>query len=163
MPDDTMIKDFSEVHKRYADQYGIPFLTASATVDNGYLAFGVEAVSESYRRYGHAIAQAPTGSPHALALYALVDEQDAIDRLLALKAAHPAVETTAGWVDAIDNHGNVSEKIIGIDQGMFVGAFIADEVRANVARYVARHGWEADLALLYTDFVADKTLPAENR
>ncbi|MGF1688475.1 hypothetical protein L4C36_17605 [Photobacterium japonica] len=161
MPNYDMVEAFSEVHKRYADPLGIPFLTASATVDNGYRAFGVEAVSEGHRRYGHSIAQAPTGSPHALALYALVDEQDAIARLLALKAAHPAVETSAGWVDAIDSQGRLSQKIIGIDQGMFVGAFLADEVRDNVTRYMARHGWEATLATLYSHFVADITLAAD--
>lgn len=159
IPDYQMMVDFSEVHKRYADTHQIPFITASATVNDGYKAYGLEAVSESYRRYGNSIEQSPTGSPHALALYRLIDNDDAIDRLLAVKSQHPAIETTAGWFDAVNEHGNLSSKIIGIDQGMFVGAFMVDGVRANVTRYMARQGYQPQLDAMYSRFVAQQSLP----
>ena len=158
IPDYQMVRDFTEIHKRYADSNHIPFVSASSTVTNDYAAFGLNAVSESYCRYGNPIQQSPTGSPHTLALYRLIDPDDAVARLLALKSRNPEIETRAGWHDAVNTQDEMSNKIIGIDQGMFVGAFLADSLRNDVERYLAREGHQALLQQLYDSFVTDQRL-----
>ena len=159
IPDYQMVKDFTEIHKRYADSHHIPFISAASTVTNGYAAFGLNAVSESYCRYGNPIEQSPTGSPHTLALYRLINPDDAIDRLLALKKQYPEIQTRAGWRDAVNAQGIMADKIIGLDQGMFVAAFFADSIRSDVDKYLARKGQKALLQQLYGSFVTDQRLP----
>lgn len=162
IPDYRMFRDFTEVHKQFADSNQIPFLSAASTVTNDYAAFGLNAVSESYCRYGNPIKQSPTGSPHTLALYRLIDPIDAIDRLLALKDKYPEIETHAGWRDAVNAEGEMADKIIGLDQGMFVGAFFADSMRNDVDKYLESKGHKPLLQQLYQSFVADQRLPSSN-
>ncbi|HAS6344142.1 TPA: hypothetical protein I7243_12535 [Vibrio vulnificus] len=158
IPDYQMVTDFSRVHAAYADKYGIPFVSASATIADGYAAYGLESVSESYRKFTNAIETGTTGSPHTLALYYMTNETDALKRLNQLKQDNPQVETSAGWVDAINDKGDISHKVIGLDQGMFVGAFIAESIRSNVHRYLTSRNYQSTLELMYADFVADENL-----
>lgn len=158
IPDYQVVYDFSLVHAANADNYGIPFVSASATVADGYAAYGLESVSESYRKFGNAIETGTTGSPHTLALYYMTNEADALNRLNQLKQANPQIETSAGWVDAIDDKGEVSHKVIGLDQGMFVGAFIAESIRSNVQSYLTSRNYQTTLEFMYDDFVADENL-----
>lgn len=158
MPSYEMVEEFTQVHLQYADEHNIPFVSASSTVDDGYAAFGLEATSESYRKYNHAIETGTTGTPHALALYYMLSPTDAIQRLNQLKLNSPQIETLAGWADAIDSSGRVSSKVIGLDQGMFVGAFFAESVRSNVAVYLDLKGHTSTLQSLYDTFVADEIL-----
>ncbi|WP_083627132.1 glucoamylase family protein [Vibrio ponticus] len=160
IPDYQIVTDFSRIHATYADKYSIPFVSASATVADGYAAYGLESVSESYRKFGNSIETGTTGSPHTLALYYMINETDALNRLNKLKQDNPQIETSAGWVDAINDQGEVSRKVIGLDQGMFVGAFIAESIRGNVHRYLASRNYQATLELMYDDFVADENLSA---
>ncbi len=158
MPSYEMVEEFTQVHLQYADEHSIPFVSASSTVNDGYAAFGLEATSESYRKYGESIETGTTGTPHALALYYMLSPTDAIQRLNQLKLDSPQIETLAGWADAIDSSGRVSSQVIGLDQGMFVGAFIAESVRENVALYLDLKGHTSTLQSLYNSFVADETL-----
>lgn len=158
MPSYEMVEEFTQVHLQYADEHSIPFVSASSTVDDGYAAFGLEATSESYRKYGESIETGTTGTPHALALYYMLSPTDAIQRLNQLKLDSPQIETLAGWADAIDSSGRVSSQVIGLDQGMFVGAFIAESVRENVALYLDLKGHMSTLQSLYNSFVADEIL-----
>lgn len=159
MPNYTMIEDFSLVHAQFADLHNIPFVSASATVDDGYQAFGIKAVSESYRKFNNEIDTGTTGSPHTLALYYMVNPTDALNRLNQLKAGAPQIETIAGWADAIDSSGRVSTKVIGLDQGMFAGAFFADSVRENVETYLTSKGYFSSLESMYRGYIADETVP----
>ncbi|CDT96930.1 hypothetical protein [Vibrio coralliirubri] len=158
MPSYEMVEEFTQVHLQYADEYNIPLVSASSTIDDGYAAFGLESVSESHRKYSNSIETGTTGTPHALALYYMLSPTDAIQRLNQLKLTYPNIETVAGWVDAIDSSGQVSSKVIGLDQGMFVGAFFADSVRENVATYIDFKGQTSTLQTLYSTFVADEIL-----
>ena len=47
LPNFQMWRDFSTIHKNYAQKHGIPFLSACSTIDDGYGVFGVYAVTES--------------------------------------------------------------------------------------------------------------------
>ncbi|MEZ9938359.1 hypothetical protein AB4388_19185, partial [Vibrio breoganii] len=114
--------------------------------------------SESHRKYNNSIETGTTGTPHALALYYMISPTDAIQHLNQLKIDSPQIETSAGWADAIDSTGQVSSKVIGLDQGMFVGAFIAEPVRENVAMYIDIKGQTSALQSLYSSFVADEIL-----
>ncbi|MEZ9705865.1 hypothetical protein AB4383_02975 [Vibrio breoganii] len=158
MPSYEMVEEFTQVHLQYADDHNIPLVSASSTVDDGYAAFGLESVSESHRKYNNSIETGTTGTPHALALYYMISPTDAIQRLNQLKIDSPQIETSAGWADAIDSTGQVSSKVIGLDQGMFVGAFIAEPVRENVAMYIDIKGQTSALQSLYSSFVADEIL-----
>ncbi|WP_162064405.1 hypothetical protein [Vibrio taketomensis] len=95
IPDYQIVTDFSRVHATYADKYSIPFVSASATVADGYAAYGLESVSESYRKFGNSIETGTTGSPHTLALYYMINETDALNRLNKLKQDNPQIETSA--------------------------------------------------------------------
>ncbi|MGX9522580.1 hypothetical protein ACWX0P_27845 [Vibrio mediterranei] len=155
MPDNSYLTAVSELHKRFSDaNQGIPFVSASATSDNGYHAFGIKETSEAYYRYQTSVLS-NTGTPHASALYYLSDPQDAVNRLKALKARYPMIQTSAGWRDAVGPNGKLSDKIIAIDQGMFVGAFYASSMQADVNRYLERYGLKASLELMYSRFVPD--------
>ncbi|MGF1758791.1 hypothetical protein L4D76_12770 [Photobacterium sagamiensis] len=155
MPDYQIVRDFSAAHQDFADKHNIPFASASTTINNGYAPYGLKAVSESYLRFNNDIHSATTGTPHALALYALLDKKDAIDRLLAIKQQYPAIESHAGWFDAIDDAGNISNKIIGLDQGMFVAAFLSQAIRADVKAYLDQRGSTQQLEELYQSFLSD--------
>ncbi|MDF2152794.1 hypothetical protein [Vibrio sp. CAU 1672] len=153
MPDSRYLTAVSELHKRFSDaNNGIPFVSASATTGNGYHAYGIQEVSESYYRYQHPIVS-DAGTPHASALYYLSEPEDALARLKAIKTRYPMVETAAGWRDAIAPDGKLSDTIIALDQGMFVGAFFASSIQADVSRYMERKGWQASLESMYSHFV----------
>ncbi|WP_413111709.1 hypothetical protein [Thaumasiovibrio sp. DFM-14] len=156
IPDYQMIEDFSQIHMNFAVENNIPFMSASSTTDNGYLAYGIEAVSESYQVGDNDIHQGNTGTPHATALYALIDQEAAIDHLLMIKAMYPEIESKAGWFDALDSNGNISEKIIGLDQGMFTAAFFASSIHVDVKRYLDEYGLGHLIDSLYQSFVSDE-------
>ncbi|SON53221.1 hypothetical protein [Vibrio tapetis] len=153
MPDSRYLEAVNQLHKQYSDaNNGIPFVSASATPNNGYHAYGIKEVSESYYKYQNSISSA-AGTPHASALYYMSDPTDAVARLKAIKAGYPMIETKAGWRDAVAPDGTLSNKLIAIDQGMFVGAFIASSVQQDVSNYFERKGWKASLEQMYDTFV----------
>ncbi|MGL6261089.1 hypothetical protein [Vibrio sp. WXL210] len=145
------------VQIEFTEPHTIPFLSSSSTIDSRYDEYGVEAMSENYFRNENS-DQEMVGTPHASALYAMINERDAVQRLKEIEQAHPDIVSFAGWFDAVDSEGNIANKIIGLDQGMFAAAFIADTIRADVEHYIQSSlggsAWN-QVVEMYTHFKSD--------
>ncbi|PSU33851.1 glucoamylase family protein [Photobacterium lutimaris] len=142
----------------YTRQYKIPFLSSSATISGGYSEYGIDAMSEHFHRNEIHSSQEGVGTPHASALYALLDKQHAIELMLEIEDSHPQVVSDYGWYDALNIEGKVQRRLISLDQGMFVGSFLAEKLREDVKNYVEKSlGIDAWLAIesMYGDFKAD--------
>ncbi|GAL04405.1 putative membrane protein precursor [Photobacterium aphoticum] len=153
MPDYRMVEDMTFIQMAYAAEYNIPMVSSSATTDDGYAAFGVPYLSESKVKFNNVIHEGKTGTPHAVALSYLVSPDAAVSALKGLKAVYPAIESEFGWYDAVDDKGRMSTKILSLDQGMFVGAFLAKDINADVQRYLDARGYTDDVATMYQSYV----------
>ncbi|WP_087020134.1 hypothetical protein [Thaumasiovibrio subtropicus] len=162
VPDRKMFDDMARVQLDYVTELGIPFLSSSSTIDSRYDEYGVDGMAENYYRNARS-AQAPVGTPHATALYAMLNRDHAVELLLDIESRHPAIVSQAGWFDAVNSEGEITNKIIGLDQGMFAASFFAETVRADVERYIrevlGQEAWRY-VESLYQDFVADEHLVA---
>ncbi len=94
-----------------------------------------------------------TGTPHATALSYIVSPETSVAALKGLKDYYPNIESEFGWYDAVDTEGRMSTKILSLDQGMFVGAFIADEINADVQTYLEARDYMDDVKEMYRSFV----------
>lgn len=157
IPDYSMIEDMTVLQHRHAKEHKISMVSSAATTSDSYAAFGVPSLSEAKVRFDIAIAGGDTGTPHAMALSYMVEAQLALQGLHRIKQQHPQIETPFGWLDAVDTEGNVSSKIISLDQGMFVCAFIAKEINQHVERYLNHKGYSEAVAKMYQSFVPNNT------
>ncbi|RJX71963.1 hypothetical protein DZ860_09025 [Vibrio sinensis] len=153
MPNYRMVEDMTFIQMAYAAKHNIPMVSSSATVDDAYAAFGVPHLSESKVKFNNEIHAGTTGTPHAVALSYMVNPETAVSALKALKAYYPNIESEFGWYDAVDGAGNMSTKILSLDQGMFVGAFLSDEINADVARYLEARGYMDEIKDMYQSYV----------
>lgn len=153
IPDYRLIQDMTAIQMAYAASRNIPLVSSAATVEDGYAAFGVPWLSESKVKFGNRIAGGETGTPHALALSYIVYPDVAVQALAALKAQYPKIESEFGWYDAVDSNGNMSSKILSLDQGMFVAAFLAKEINADVQTYIEARGYMEAVREMYRSFV----------
>ncbi|PTO94405.1 hypothetical protein CWO29_01245 [Vibrio splendidus] len=153
MPDYSLVEDMTFVQMVYAAKHNIPLLSSSATVDDGYSEFGVPYLSESKVMFNNEMHAGDTGTPHATALSYIVSPETSVQALKALKAYYPNIESEFGWYDAVDTEGRMSTKILSLDQGMFVGAFVADEINADVQTYLEARGYMSDVEKMYSSFI----------
>ncbi|PSU34627.1 hypothetical protein C9I99_05885 [Photobacterium lutimaris] len=163
VPTPKMFDDMARVQVEYSAQFGIPFLSSSSTVDSRYSEYGVDGMAEAYQR-GRRSFQEPVGTPHATALYAMKNRDHAVELLLDVEARYPQIVSPAGWFDAVNEKGEVADKIIGLDQGMFAASFFADTIRTDVENYIKQaHGekaWQL-VERLYSQFESNGTLIRE--
>ncbi|WP_244662496.1 glucoamylase family protein [Vibrio owensii] len=152
MPDFSIIEDMTEVQKYHAIHNQIPFVSSSATVDDGYAAFGVPQLSESKVRFNNEIAGGDTGTPHALALSYMVKPFEAVSLLKTVIDYYPQLETPYGWYDAINAKGETSTKILSLDQGMFVGAFLSPAINKDVRHYLESKNYYSTIVDMYESF-----------
>ncbi|WON78837.1 glucoamylase family protein [Serratia sp. UGAL515B_01] len=152
VPDYGIVKDHTFIQKVYATKNGIPMVSSSATVDDGYNAFGVPHLSESKVRFNNKVDESVTGTPHAIALSYIVDPVDAVSALKKLKAIYPHIESPYGWYDAVDSSGRMTKNILSLDTGMFVGAFLAKEINADVDTYLQSKGYTSLLQEMYQSY-----------
>lgn len=176
--DYTMFQDFAAVQMIYADQHNIPLVSASATTSDLYAAFGVPDLSESHIRFGnpapagndqpresHCVPAgkddcqpfAATGTPHASALFYLLYSENAISRLKDLLVKFPGLESQAGWFDAVDENGKISQKLLAINQGMFISSFLAENIRSDVKSYFQQKGNYYLIDHMYQSFISYQT------
>ena len=153
IPDYDMFEDMTKLQMMYAAKHNIPMVSSSATVDDQYAAFGIPFLSESKVKFNNEIAGASTGTPHAVALSYMIDPTSAISALNGLKKTYPNIESVAGWYDAVDATGKMSTKVLSLDQGMFVGAFLADSINQDVQRYMEAKNYWSDVQRMYQSFV----------
>ncbi|MDF2152792.1 glucoamylase family protein [Vibrio sp. CAU 1672] len=153
MPDYSMIEDLTFIHMAYAAQHNIPLVSSAATINDGYAAFGVPYVSESKVMFNNTIEDDKTGTPHAVALSYLVNPEIAIQVLKSIKTHYPKIESPYGWYDALDSQGRMSNKIISLDQGMYVSAFLAAEINQDVKRYLDAKGYTPAVEAMYQSYV----------
>ncbi|MDE1210700.1 hypothetical protein [Vibrio aestuarianus] len=152
IPDFSIIEDMTKVQKYHAIHHQIPFVSSSASVDDGYAAYGVPQLSESKVRFNNEIAGGETGTPHALALSYMVNPLDAVDLLNSIIDYYPQLETPYGWYDAINSEGATSTKILSLDQGMFVGAFLSPAINQDVRTYLESKNYYQALTKMYKTF-----------
>ncbi|MEQ4925006.1 glucoamylase family protein [Proteus hauseri] len=153
MPDYKIVEDHTLIQKIYGAKHGIPMVSSSARIDNGYHSFGVPALSESKVRFNNVIEDGNTGTPHAIALSYIVDPDGAISALKKLKQVYPHIQSPYGWYDAVDNKGNMTQNILSLDVGMFVTAIMSKEINADVKTYLESQGHLKDLETLYQGFI----------
>ncbi|WP_413111707.1 hypothetical protein [Thaumasiovibrio sp. DFM-14] len=153
VPDYTMFEDMTYLHMVYAKEHNIPMVSASATTDDRYEPFGVPFLSESKVKFGNEIHDGKTGTPHAVALAYIIDPSMSVHALKNLKAFYPEVETEFGWFDAVDSNGRIGTKILSLDQGMFVGAFLAESINKDVHHYLEARGYMDQVVEMYQSFV----------
>ncbi|MGX9522582.1 glucoamylase family protein [Vibrio mediterranei] len=157
IPDYTMVQDMTFIQMAYAAEHNIPLVSSAATVDDEYAAFGVPYLSESKVKFDNKIDEGKTGTPHAVALSYLVSPETAVKALKSIKALYPEIESPYGWYDALDSKGRMSTKILSLDQGMFVGAFLAKETNADVKRYLDTKGYTAAVEAMYKSYVPNNS------
>lgn len=155
IPDYSIIEDMTKIQQAHSEINKIPFVSSAATTDDSYAAFGVPDLSEASVRFDLQIAGGHTGTPHATALSFLVDPTNAIACLQSIKRQHPSIESPYGWFDAVDTDGNISTKLISLDQGMFVCAFLASSINQQVETYLKRKGGYQDVVDMYKSFTPD--------
>uniref|UniRef100_UPI00398D69B4 Membrane protein n=1 Tax=Endozoicomonas elysicola DSM 22380 TaxID=1121862 RepID=UPI00398D69B4 len=156
VPDYSMFEDTTQLQRIYSKRNNMPMVSSSATVNDEYRPFGIPHLSEAWVRYDDKIAGGSTGTPHATALSYMVDPEGAVKSLKSIKALYPAIETSYGWYDAVDSKGRMSTKILSLDQGMFVGAFLAESINADVERYLRARGYWDDVKSMYLSFKDDR-------
>ncbi|MGF1701462.1 hypothetical protein L4D09_14280 [Photobacterium makurazakiensis] len=157
VPVPQMFDDMATVQLEYTSEYGIPFLSSSSTIESRYSEYGVNGMAEDFCRNQNTY-QEPVGTPHATALYAMINRDHAVELLRDIETRFPAIVSEAGWFDAVNDKGEVTNKIIGLDQGMFAASFIADTIRADVENYIKQSlGDDAWLVVerLYSQFESD--------
>ncbi|KHT62510.1 membrane protein [Photobacterium gaetbulicola] len=152
IPDYSIIEDMTKVQQAHSEHCKIPFVSSAATTDDSYAAFGVPAISEAAVRFELQIAGGNTGTPHATALSFMVNPPDAIAHLQSIKQLHPDIESPYGWFDAVDTKGNMSSKLISLDQGMFVCSFLATSINQQVKMYLEQKGFYPDVVDMYKSF-----------
>ena len=140
----------------YSAKQNIPMVSSAATVDDQYAAFGIPFLSESKVKFNNEISGASTGTPHAVALSYMIDPESSVSALKGLKRAYPQIESIAGWYDAVDTYGNMSTKILSLDQGMFVGAFLSDSINQDVQRYMEAKNYWQDIQAMYLSYVPNE-------
>ncbi|MGR5143066.1 glucoamylase family protein [Photobacterium sp. DNB23_23_1] len=155
IPDYSIIEDMTQVQQCYSEQNQIPFVSSAATTDDSYAAFGVPELSEASVRFKLQIAGGNTGTPHATALSFMVEPESAIACLKSIKRLHPSIESPYGWFDAVDTNGNISTKLISLDQGMFVCAFLASSINNQVETYLKDKGYYQDVVEMYKSFTPE--------
>lgn len=155
MPDYKIVDDHTLIQKIYGAKHGIPMVSSSAKIDNSYYPFGVPELSESKVRFNNIVPDGYTGTPHAIALSYIVDPEGAISALRKLKKIYPQIESPYGWFDAIDNQGRMTKNILSLDVGMFVCAILANNINADVEKYLTRKGNMNMLTELYQGFLPD--------
>lgn len=158
MPDYKMVEDHTAMQAIYAATYDIPMLSSSATVDDSYYPYGVPELSENKVRLDGYIQEDFTGTPHATALSYIVDPAAALSALIKLKEDNPQIQSPYGWYDAIDRNGNMTKNIISLDTGMFVSAFMAKDINADVERYLQRKGYMPLLQQMYHSYVPNTVI-----
>ena len=156
IPDYGMFEDMTKLQMMYAAKHNIPMVSSAATVDDQYAAFGIPFLSESKVKFNNEISGASTGTPHAVALSYMIDPESSVSALKGLKRAYPQIESVAGWYDAVDTHGNMSTKILSLDQGMFVGAFLSDSINQDVQRYMEAKNYWQDIQAMYLSYVPNE-------
>jgi hypothetical protein len=158
VPNPAMFDDLTQVQIDFTSALNIPFLSSASTIDAQYSEFGIDAMSEHYFLDPNESVQADVGSPHATALSAILDPISAVTRLNTVKAKHPQIAGPYGWYDAINSRGDVVNRLIGLDQGMFVNAFLATQIQQDVKCYVVssfgQPAWDA-VETMYASFIAD--------
>ncbi|SBT11313.1 glucoamylase family protein [Vibrio celticus] len=158
VPNPAMFDDLTQVQIDFTSALNIPFLSSASTIDAQYSEFGVDAMSEHFCLDPNESVQTDVGSPHATALSAILDPTSAVTRLKAVKAKHPQIAGPYGWYDAINSHGDVVNRLIGLDQGMFVNAFLATQIQQDVKCYIissfGQPAWDA-VEAMYASFIAD--------
>lgn len=151
--DYSMVEDNFKIQVYYAVNNGIPALvSASTTVQNEYLAYGVPYISEKAVLFKEPIHEGGTGTPHATALAYMIDKKQTVDFLKRLRTKYPEINSTYGWYDAIDNNGKMSHKVLSLDQGMFIGAFLSDNIHKDVNNYLEHKGYSELIKKLYKSF-----------
>ena len=153
IPDYGMFEDMTKLQMMYAAKHNIPMVSSAATVDDQYAAFGIPFLSESKVKFNNEISGASTGTPHAVALSYMIDPGSSVSALNGLKRAYPQIETVAGWYDALDGSGKMSTKVLSLDQGMFVGAFLSDSINQDVQRYMEAKDYWHDVQAMYKSFI----------
>ena len=146
IPEYSIIEDMTKAQRYHSEQYKIPFVSSAATTDDSYAAFGVPELSEASVRFSLSIAGGNTGTPHATALSYIVNPAEAVISLLSIKQLHPKIESPYGWFDAVDTDAEMSTKLISLDQGMFVCAFLATSINQQVETYLKRTGGYQDVS-----------------
>ncbi|MGR5063504.1 hypothetical protein [Photobacterium sp. DNB22_13_2] len=152
MPDYSIIEDMTKIQQIHSEIYKIPFVSSAATTDDSYAAFGVPELSEAAVRFELQVAGGNTGTPHATALSFMVEPTNAIACLKSIKRLYPSIESPYGWFDAVDTNGNMSTKLISLDQGMFVCAFLASNINDQVETYLKEKGYYQDVVEMYKSF-----------
>ncbi|PSU33860.1 glucoamylase family protein [Photobacterium lutimaris] len=152
IPDYSIVEDMTRVQRVHSEHYQIPFVSSAATTGDSYEAFGVPELSEASVRFKLPIAGGNTGTPHATALSFMVEPESAIACLKSIKRQHPNIESPYGWFDAVDTDGNMSTKLISLDQGMFVCAFLASSINNQVETYLKEKGYYQDVIEMYKSF-----------
>lgn len=152
MPDYSIIEDMTTFQEGHSKANNIPFVSSAATTDDGYAPFGIPAISEAYVKFGHELAGGQTGTPHATALSYIVNPERAVELLQEIKQNHPGVVSPYGWYDAIDVNGKISTKILSLDQGMFIGAFLSPSINGYVDNYLKHQGYYEDVVQMYQSF-----------
>ena len=155
IPDYSIIEDMTKVQLCHSEKNNIPFVSSAATTDDSYAAFGVPELSEASVRFSLSIAGGNTGTPHATALSYMVNPSEAVTCLQSIKQQHPEIESPYGWFDAVDTTGKMSTKLISLDQGMFVCAFLATSINQQVETYLKRSGYYQDVVDMYQSFTPD--------
>lgn len=154
MPNYGIVEDFLNIQIYYTQKFRIPALiSSSATTDGGYTAYGVPYLSESKNMFNNEISIGIEGTPHASALAYIVDKEKSLTLLYRLKEKYPQIESEYGWYDVINEEGKVGNKILSLDQGMFVGAFLAEEINKDVEKYLEYKGYLDIVKELYKSYV----------
>ena len=157
VPVPKMFDDMATVQLEYTAGFGIPFLSSSSTIESRYSEYGVNAMAEAFYRDQKSY-QEPVGTPHATALYAMINREHAVGLLRDIETRFPQIVSDAGWFDAVNDKGEVTNKIIGLDQGMFATSFFVGTIRADVENYIKQALGEASWQVverLYAQFESD--------
>ncbi|WP_232055228.1 hypothetical protein [Vibrio taketomensis] len=89
---------------------------------------------------------------HALALSYIVSPETSVQALKALKNYYPQIESEFGWYDAVDSQGKMSTKILSLTKECLL-VFLADEINADVEKYLTARGYMADVQQMYRSYV----------
>ncbi|WP_263082001.1 hypothetical protein [Endozoicomonas sp. Mp262] len=163
VPDYRMFEDLTKLQMIYAKKYNIPMVSSSSTVTNSYTPFGIPFLSESNARFKNNVHSGTTGTPHATALSYMVNKEASLTALKDLKKAYPKIESTAGWFDAVDSKGRMATKLLSLDQGMFVGSFLAESINKDVQRYMeAKHYWK-EVQVMYQSFIPTEEIKSKSK